>query len=118
MGLNIKVHLRSAGLGHRSTNAETQRYQRGVLGGQRGPVGTGCLLGGQRVDSRMRGPPIYHGVCTCPQSEKYTSIHLSLKVKFSSCVMKRDSYTSAFIGSLTLGLFYMVWTKLLHLDLS
>ena len=32
MGLNIKVNLRSAGLGHESTNAETQRSQRSVQG--------------------------------------------------------------------------------------
>lgn len=32
MGLNIKVNLRSIGLGHESTNAKTQRSQRGVLG--------------------------------------------------------------------------------------
>lgn len=32
MGLNIKVNPRSAGPGHESTNAETQRSHRGVLG--------------------------------------------------------------------------------------
>lgn len=46
MGLNIKVDLRSTGLGHKSTSAETQRYQRAVLGG----TGDRCRPGRWRVD--------------------------------------------------------------------
>lgn len=40
MGLNIKVTVRSAGLGHESSTTEPQRSQRGAMG----PAGTSCRL--------------------------------------------------------------------------
>lgn len=75
MGLNIKGNLRSAGPGHESTNAETQRSQRGVLGT------SGEQLSGGWTTLWMTpewGPPKGHsgewyGVMCAPatQSKKY-----------------------------------------------